>query len=200
MPLSETKISSDYKTFTSSRRNVTKIILLGDSGVGKTSLIDRLVNAKFTHSFDPTVGVNLTTKKFSFASNNPEVLVFTDVSGQQRFADVRQAYYKGIEIVLAVCDVTDKKSLENLEHIWIPEFVQSNPLEDGLRIKIQLIGNKSDLTKSAEISRKDLDASANKINFLFPQVSILKPCLLTSAKENLFVNESFGVPKGVVFS
>lgn len=200
MPLSETKISSDYKTFTSSRRNVTKIILLGDSGVGKTSLINRLINAKFTHNFDPTVGVSLTTKKFSFASNNPEVLVFTDVSGQNRFADVRQAYYKGIEIVLAVCDVTDKKTLENLEHIWIPEFVQSNPLDDGLRIKIQLIGNKSDLTKSAEISRKDLDASANKINFLFPGVSVLKPCLLTSAKDNLFVNESFGVPKGVVFS
>lgn len=200
MPLSEQKINSDYKTFTSSRRNVTKIILLGDSGVGKTSLIDRLISAEFTHSLDPTVGVSLTTKKFSFATNSPEVLVFTDVSGHHRFADVRKAYYKGIEIVLAVCDVTNKKSLENLEQTWIPEFVKSNPLEDGLRIKIQLIGNKSDLTKSAELSRKDLEASANKIQFLFPQVSILKPCLLTSAKENLFVNESFGVPKGVIFT
>ena len=203
VPLSEQKITSDYKTFTSSRRNVTKIILLGDSGVGKTSLINQLINAEFTHSLDSTVGVNLTTKKFTIGvpSSNPEVLVFTDVSGHQRFADIRQAYYKGIEIVLAVADLTNKASLENLEKLWIPEFVKSKPLDEGFRIKVQLIGNKYDLQGEIKISHQELENVASRLSSLFPsEVSFLKPTLFTSAKANQNVNKSFGVPNNVKFS
>lgn len=99
-----------------------------------------------------------------------------------------------------MCDLTKKESLNNLEKIWIPEFIRSNPLDKDLRIKIQLLGTKSDLTERVVISKKDLEDTASRISFLFPEVSILKPCLLTSAKNNLYINESFGVPKGIVFS
>ena len=200
MPLNEKEIPVNYKTFSSSRRNVTKIILLGDCGVGKTSLIERLINARFQLETPSTVGINLTTKKFSVGSGNPEVLVFTDVSGHKRFADIRKSYYSGIEIVLAVCDITQKESLLNLEKIWVPEFINSNPLEQGLRIKIQFICNKFDLLDKQVITQKDLEETAGRINFLYPEVSILKPSLMASAKENLRVNESFGVPKNVIFS
>ena len=147
-----------------------------------------------------TVGVNLTTKKFTAGIGNQEVLVFTDVSGQNRFAYIRKSYYTGIEIMLAVCDLTQKSSLFNLEKIWIPEFINYNPLDKDLRIKIQLLGTKFDLTEKIVIWKKDLDETASRISFLFPEVSILKPCLLTSAKNNLYINESFGIPTGVVFS
>ena len=200
MPLSENKILNDYKTSSSSRRNISKIVILGDSGVGKTSLIEQLVNAKFDPNYTMTIGVNLITKRYPIGIDNYQVLVFSDISGQTRFADIRKSYYTGVEIVMAVCDLTDRKTLENLEYIWIPEFIQSNPLEEGLRIKIQLIGNKCDLKDQLELSIYDLTETATRIDNFFPEVSVLKPCLLTSAKDNLYINESFGVPKNVVFT
>ncbi len=200
MPISETKIASDFQVSSSSRRNISKLVLLGDSGVGKTSLIERLVNARFNPLYNMTIGVNLITKRYSIGINNYQVLVFSDVSGQTRFADVRKSYYTGVEIVLAVCDLTNRKTLENLEYVWIPEFIRSNPVEEGLRIKIQLIGNKFDLKNELELSKYDLEESAYRIGNFFPEISLLKPCLLTSAKDNIFVNETFGVPKNVIFS
>lgn len=200
MPLSEKKIISDYQVSSSSRRNISKIVLLGDSGVGKSSLIDRLINSKFNSKYNMTIGVNLITKRYKIGIDNYQVLVFSDISGQTRFSDVRKSYYVGVEIVMAVCDLTDRKTLENLECVWIPEFIQSHPVEEGLRVKIQLIGNKVDLKDELEISKYDLEEVATRLGYSFPEASMLKPCILTSAKDNLFINETFGVPKNVEFT
>ena len=200
MPLSENKIASDYKVSSSSRRNISKIVLLGDSNVGKTCIIERLVNSTFNPEYNMTIGVNLITKKYAIGPDNYQVLVFSDISGQTRFADIRKSYYIGVEIVMAVCDLTDSKTLDNLEKVWIPEFIGSNPVEEGLRTKIQLIGNKFDLKNKLEISIYDLEETSSRIGYCHPEVSMLKPCLLTSAKDGLYINESFGVPKNVVFS
>ena len=200
MPLSEKKIITDYQVSSSSRRNVSKIVLLGDSGVGKSALIERLVNSKFNPEYSMTIGVNLITKRYKIGTDNYQVLVFSDISGQTRFSDIRKSYYVGVEIVMAVCDLTNKNTLENLECMWIPEFIHSNPVGEGLRVKIQLIGNKFDLKNEFEISKYDLEETSTRLGYSFPEASMLKPCLLTSAKENLFVNETFGVPKNVEFS
>ena len=200
MPLSENKIESDYKVSSSSRRNISKIVLLGDSNVGKTCLIERLVNSTFNPNYNMTIGVNLITKRYAIGLDNYQVLVFSDISGQTRFADIRKSYYMGVEIVMAVCDLTNRETLNNLENIWIPEFIDSNPVEEGLRTKIQLIGNKVDLKDELEISIYDLEETASRIAYCHPQVSMLKPSLLTSAKEGLYINESFGVPRNVEFS
>lgn len=200
VPLSDKKIYQDYQVSSSSRRNISKIVIVGDSGVGKTSLIERLVNSNFSPEYNMTIGVNLITKKYDIGVNNYQVLVFSDISGKTRFADIRKTYYLGVEIVMAVCDLTNRKSLENLEYVWIPEFIESNPVGEGLRTKVQIIGNKVDLKNKLECSIYDLEETASRIRNYFPNVSVLKPCLLTSAKDNLYINETFGVPKNVTFT
>jgi GTPase SAR1 family protein len=139
-----------------------------------------------------TVGVNVQTKKSPIGNQDSELFIFSDIAGQSQFLNLRKSYYAGIEIVLAVFDLTRKESLTNLENIWIPEFLNSNPLEEGLRTKIQLVGNKSDLKDSIEVTYADMEACVSRIMKRFSQTSFLRPFLMTSAKNNLYINQAFG--------
>ena len=116
-------------------------------------------------------------------------MVLWDLAGQERFKDVRSVFYTGVEIVLAICDLTRKNTLKNLEKIWIPEFISFNTSK-FFKPKIQLIGNKCDLEDLIVITSDDLMETACKLSIKYPQISMLTPCLRTSAKENLFLGGS----------
>ena len=188
MPLTELDIISHHRTFSFTHQNITKIAVLGDSGVGKTSLVNRFVSSKFEETYTMTVGGNFMTKKFPIGNGKIEMLIFSDVAGQDRFKDVRSVFYTGVEIVLAVCDLTRKNTLKNLEKIWIPEFIRFSS-SSYIKPKIQLIGNKCDLEDLIVITSDDLKETAFKLSMKYPNISLLYPCLKTSAKENLFLGE-----------
>ena len=189
MPLTELDIISHHRTFSATNRNITKIVVLGDSGVGKTSLVNRFVSSSYEETYTMTIGGNFITKKFPIGDGKIEMLIFSDVAGQERFKDVRSVFYTGVEIVLAICDLTRKNTLKNLEKIWIPEFISFNTSK-FFKPKIQLIGNKCDLEDLIVITSDDLMETACKLSIKYPQISMLTPCLRTSAKENLFLGSS----------
>ncbi len=170
---------------------MTKVVILGDSGVGKSSIIERFINARFSPKYNMTIGFNVVAKNFRIDQDS-ELLVFLDVAGESRFAEVRKPCYLGAEIVLAVCDLTSKKSLTNLEKVWLPEFTKYRSNDEELHPKIQIIGNKCDLTDKIVISPEELQETAFRISVKYPQFTILTPSIITSAKENMFINESLG--------
>ncbi|MFX1538869.1 MAG: Rab family GTPase [Promethearchaeota archaeon] len=128
-----------------------KIILAGDEGVGKTSLINRFVKGYFTEDYKATIGVNISTKQL-FINNNAEAhLQIWDVAGQTSFRQFRQRFFSGARGAFLVFDLTAPKSLDNLHTSWI-EDIQNNAGE----IPLILIGNKVDLKESIMVSQQDI--------------------------------------------
>lgn len=183
------ELLSNRPELSDARRSITKIAIIGDSGVGKTSLIERFTNNCFKNSYIMTIGGNFLTKKLATKDGKSEILIFSDVAGQDRFKEVRSVFYSGVEIVLAVCDLTRKNTLVNLEKKWLPEFLHSLPQKNA-NVKVQLIGNKCDLEDLTVISSKDLDRMALKLSMKHPHITVLRPTLRTSAKDNIFLEES----------
>lgn len=190
MTLTPTDILNKLKFAFPSNRKVVKVTVFGDSGVGKTSLIKRFTSAKFNPTYSMTIGGDFSSKKLPLTNDNVATIIFSDVAGQERFKDTREVFYAGAEIALAVFDLTRHQSLDNLLKIWIPKFVKNSSSKNN-NIKIQLIGNKSDLENYAVITPQEIQDLAGKITLKFPNVTLLKPFLLTSAKMNQFSSDSF---------
>ena len=184
MPLSNRDITNNPTIFSTSSKLIKKIAVIGDSGVGKTSLIKRMTSNTFTLSYNMTIGGDFTTKKLPLPNGKFCTYIFSDVSGQDRFKEMRQIFYAGVDLVFAVFDLTRKQSLINLEKLWIPEFLST--YSNDSKLKIQIVANKSDLLDYFVINPNDLEQSTFRISMKFPQVTILNPCIITSAKNNLF--------------
>lgn len=127
-----------------------KIVLAGDEGVGKTSLINRFVKGYFTGDYKATIGVHVYTKQL-FVDNYEVNLQIWDVAGQTSFRKFRQRFFNGTRGALLVFDVTVSKSLDNLHASWI-EDIQNIVGE----IPLILIGNKVDLRESVAVSHQDI--------------------------------------------
>lgn len=94
-----------------------KLLLLGDSGVGKSSLIMRWTLDSFSPSLTSTVGVNFKSKKINYHGELMQVQVW-DTAGQENFHKITTSYYKGAQGIMLVYDVSDQKSFDNVEY-WI---------------------------------------------------------------------------------
>ena len=184
MPLSNRDINNNPTIFSTPNKLIKKIAVIGDSGVGKTSLLKRMTSHTFTLSYNMTIGGDFTTKKLPLPNGKFCTYIFSDVSGQDRFKEMRQIFYAGVDLVFAVFDLTRKQSLINLEKLWIPEFLST--YSNDSKLKIQIVANKSDLLDYFVINPNDLEQSTFRISMKFPQVTILNPCIITSAKNNLF--------------
>ena len=193
--MSDRNIFSKYFSYVSSLKNTRRIVILGDSAVGKTSIAKRFVDQTFSTDYDLTVAGNFFTNKLPTIYDKPEIFIISDVAGQKRFENVRSAFFNGSEFLLAVCDLTRKNTLRNLESVWIPEFLHAVTPKDGFRVKIQIVGNKCDLADLLVISMDDMDKIASSIGRKYPNVVMQLPCLLTSAKDNLFIDEAFGAKR-----
>jgi len=133
-----------------------KIILAGDEGVGKTSLINRFVKGIFSDEYKATIGVNIYTKQL-FIDNSEANLQIWDVAGQTSFRQFRQRFFSGARGAFIVLDLTVPKSLENLHTSWL-EDIQNNAGD----IPLILIGNKIDLRESVTVSHQDVKNFLNK--------------------------------------
>jgi small GTP-binding protein len=119
---------------------VFKVVLAGDGGVGKTSLIRRYATGKFKESRVLTIGVDFQTQVVEI-NGRPIKLSIWDIAGQERFGSFRSSFYRGARAVALVYDVTDPLSLENLPR-WQTEIARVVP---GVRFLV--VGNKVDLTR-----------------------------------------------------
>ncbi|XP_024966277.1 ras-related protein Rab7 isoform X1 [Cynara cardunculus var. scolymus] len=105
----------------SRRRMLLKVIILGDSGVGKTSLMNQYVNRKFSNQYKATIGADFLTKEVQF-EDRLFTLQIWDTAGQERFQSLGVAFYRGADCCVLVYDVNVKKSFDNLDN-WREEFL-----------------------------------------------------------------------------
>lgn len=166
-----------------------KIVIIGDGGVGKTSLIRRYLGFGFNPQYLKTIGANFYSKKIEYnddrISNVPVQLVVWDLAGQPRFNEVRGVYYRGAKAAVVVFDVTDRKSFENVEN-WVEEFWKN--MDE--KLPIVLVGNKIDLIGDVDDYVKSEEALllARKFSEI---IGINIPYIETSAKIGKHVEDVF---------
>ena len=153
-----------------------KVLLLGNSNVGKSSLFLRFVDDIWNDTFVPTIGVDFKIKTFDIDGKKIKMQIW-DTAGQERFKNIIASYYRGAHGILLIYDVTDKDSFRNLSN-WLIE-IEKNASKNVLKI---VIGNKTDLENKRVISYNQGKEFADTYGLKF---------LETSAKKNYNVNEAF---------
>ena len=145
-----------------------QILLIGDSSVGKTSLIQRYANGIFKEEYLATVGLDYYTKQEMI--NNINVLVkLWDTEGQERFKALTPNYFRNAEGVVLAYDVTNSESFENLK-FWI-NSIKSNLGEKNIFIPIIIIGNKIDMEDMRDITKEDASKFAKENNYKYFETS-----------------------------
>jgi Ras-related protein Rab-7A len=127
-----------------------KVLILGDSGVGKTSLMNQYVNKKFTNQYKATIGADFSTKEV-MVDDKLVTLQIWDTAGQERFQSLGVAFYRGADCCVLVFDLTVQKTFESMD-TWRDEFlVQASP-RDPDNFPFMVIGNKADLDTKRKVS------------------------------------------------
>jgi small GTP-binding protein len=141
-----------------------KVILVGDSGVGKTSLVFRYATSAFQTDLLPTMGVNIVAKELCI-ENSIVTLVIWDVGAQDVYPPVRRKYYQGAQVIALVYDISQRKSIEDTKG-WL-EDVRGYL---GPHIPVVLIGNKTDLP-SRVVSKEEGQVLAREMHAAFVETS-----------------------------
>ena len=126
-----------------------KVLLLGNSDVGKSSLLLRFAESVWNDSFVPTIGVDFKVKTVEIGDKKFKMQIW-DTAGQERFRNVVSTYFRGSNGILLIYDITNKDSFKNLES-WLIE-IEKNASENVLKI---LIGNKCDLESERGITKEE---------------------------------------------
>uniref|UniRef100_H2ZN46 Ras-related protein Rab-7a n=1 Tax=Ciona savignyi TaxID=51511 RepID=H2ZN46_CIOSA len=127
----------------SRKKTLLKVIILGDSGVGKTSLMNQYVNKKFSNQYKATIGADFLTKEV-MVDDRLVTMQIWDTAGQERFQSLGVAFYRGADCCVLVYDVTMPNTFKTLDS-WRDEFlIQASP-RDPENFPFVVIGNKIDL-------------------------------------------------------
>lgn len=163
------------------KKKVRKIVLVGEGGVGKTSLRRRYLGEGFTYNYIMTIGADFGIKKLDDA-----VFQIWDLAGQPRFELVREGYYKGTKGALIVFDISRPITFDKIPN-WVEEIV--GHLEQ--MIPFVLVGNKADLREGLGDYVVDRESAVNYAKALAQWCGFDVPYVETSALTGLNVNEIF---------
>ncbi|CAE7315310.1 hypothetical protein FNF27_02783 [Cafeteria roenbergensis] len=156
-----------------------KLLLVGEAGVGKSSILLRFTEDAFDDGQAATIGVDFKVKTVTVGRKRVKVTIW-DTAGQERFRTLTSSFYRGAHGVLLVYDVTQPETFEKLEH-WLGE-IDGFSADGGAHVAKLLIGNKSDLDERRAVAFADGEAWARTQGMLF---------LETSAKTNTSISQAF---------
>ncbi|MHA1974545.1 MAG: Rab family GTPase [Candidatus Hodarchaeales archaeon] len=144
-----------------------KVVVIGDGAVGKTSLIEHILGREFHSSYLLTIGANISTYPYTSSSGNLFRFQFWDLAGQTRFDFVRVSFYRGCQAAILVFDVTRPISLKNLM-TWQSELFENA----RAKVPYVVVGNKSDLEPSYEEDdlKNILNIKEHDLDFEIPYV------------------------------
>ncbi|XP_053321278.1 ras-related protein Rab-19 [Spea bombifrons] len=154
-----------------------KIILIGDSNVGKTSVVHRFQSGVFSDKHQNTIGVDFTVRSLNIEGKKVKVQVW-DTAGQERFRTITQSYYRSAHGAIIAYDITRRQTFESVPH-WIHEVERFG----AANLMVMLIGNKSDLLEERQILFEEACTLAENRGLL--------AVLETSAKEARNIDEVF---------
>ncbi|CAD8109620.1 unnamed protein product [Paramecium primaurelia] len=153
-----------------------KVLLIGNSGVGKSCMLMRYSENQFTNNFYNTIGVDFKTKTITIGEHNVKLQIW-DTAGQDRFRTITCSYYRGAQGIIIVYDITDRESFENVK-TWIAE-IDKYASESVNRM---LVGNKADITERRQVSYEEGLELSRQYQFPFYE---------TSAKSSINIEAAF---------
>mmetsp|Transcript_24374 Transcript_24374/g.26642 ORF Transcript_24374/g.26642 Transcript_24374/m.26642 type:complete len:205 (+) Transcript_24374:253-867(+) len=153
-----------------------KLLMIGDSGVGKTCLLLRYANDSFSPTFITTIGIDFKIKNIQLDGKRIKLQIW-DTAGQERFRTITTSYFRGAQGILLVYDVTDRNSFTSIRN-WVAQI----QMHADVNVNKILIGNKSDCQDQRVISYEEGQGLAKEYNINFFE---------TSAKQDLNVEKAF---------
>ncbi|KAL2917599.1 ras GTPase [Polyrhizophydium stewartii] len=153
-----------------------KLLLIGDSGVGKSCLLLRFADDTYTESYISTIGVDFKIRTIELEGKTVKLQIW-DTAGQERFRTITSSYYRGAHGIIVVYDVTDQETFNNVKQ-WLQEI--DRYASEGVH-KL-LVGNKSDLESKKVVDFKTASDFATQLGI---------PFLETSAKNATNVEQAF---------
>uniref|UniRef100_V9LBN5 Ras-related protein Rab-13 n=1 Tax=Callorhinchus milii TaxID=7868 RepID=V9LBN5_CALMI len=153
-----------------------KLLLIGDSGVGKTCLIIRFAEDNFNSTYISTIGIDFKIKTVDVEGKKIKLQVW-DTAGQERFKTITTAYYRGAMGIILVYDITDEKSFENIQN-WMKSIKENA----SATVERMLLGNKCDMENKRKVTKERAEKLAKDHGIRFFE---------TSAKSSLNVAEAF---------
>lgn len=163
-----------------------KIVLVGDSGVGKSNLLTRFTKNEFNFKSATTIGVEFSTRTVEVKNKKIKAQVW-DTAGQERFRAITNAFYRGAVGALLVYDITKHESYMNVEK-WLKELREHG---DSKMVHM-LVGNKSDLKHLRAVPTEEAASFAEKNNLSFIEASALDSSNVDTAFENV-LKDVYGI-------
>ena len=147
-----------------------KVVLIGKSGVGKTSIISRFTNDKFDPDTLSSLGASFVSKEIFFPEiNNTIKFDIWDTAGQEKYRSLAKIFYKDAVIIILVYDITKADSLAEIKEFWVEEIKENS----NKNVILALAANKDDLYNEATINEKEGQAYADTIGAIFKRTSAL---------------------------
>ena len=144
-----------------------KIVLIGESGVGKTSLISQLMDQTFQLDQQSTTGGTFSTKTALCDNSRILKLEIWDTAGQERYRSLTTMFYKDANAAVLVYDITRKDSFEQLEEYWTKQIKENSPSD----IILAVCGNKSDLIEKEDVNEDTARKFAQSLGAIFVSTS-----------------------------
>jgi Ras-related protein Rab-7A len=164
----------------SKKKVLLKLIVVGNSNVGKTALLGRFVRQKFIEDHKATIGADFMTKEITIDDKLVTMQIW-DTAGQERFQSLGTAFYRGSDACALVYDVTDEQSFKDIDK-WRSAFLDQASPEDAGNFPFLLLGNKTDLAAKRAVQTTDGKVYADRHRMVFYE---------TSAKDNVNVDDAF---------
>ena len=168
-----------------------KIIIIGDTCVGKSNILSRYLKDEFREDSKSTVGVELGTKFVKVKGVGAKLQIW-DTAGQERYTSITSSYYKGSHGCFIVYDITSESSFENVEK-WYEQAQKDASKE----VSIILVGNKCDLENERKVSKEKGEEKAKSLNAPFFETSALSKVNIDDIFKEMVNNiyERTGGPK-----
>ena len=156
-----------------------KVIIIGDSSVGKTNIMSKYLKNEFIEYSKATVGVEFGSKLFTINGHNIKAQIW-DTAGQEKYKAITGAYYKGSKGAFVVYDITRKSTFDSVDK-WISDLkVAGDP-----KLTILLIGNKCDMENKREVSKEEGEERAKSFGCAFMETSALSGDNIEKAFETM---------------
>ncbi|KAL6462212.1 hypothetical protein MHYP_G00286340 [Metynnis hypsauchen] len=160
---------------------VFKVVLIGESGVGKSNLLSRFTKNEFNHDSRTTIGVEFSTRTVQLEGLSIKAQIW-DTAGLERYRAITSAYYRGAVGALLVYDISKHLTYESAER-WLKElYDHADP-----HIVVMLVGNKSDLASIRSVPTEDAKDFAEKNGLLFTETSALESTNVETAFNNVLM-------------
>ena len=146
-----------------------KIVIVGESGVGKTHLLIRYLYKTFSHNCTSTISTTYVSKTVTVKDDKEIILQLWDTAGQETYRSISKLFYKNAAVIIMVYDITGKDSFEQIKNFWYQQVKEYASPE----VKIAIVGNKFDLYENEQVSEEEGKKFAESIGAIFQLTSAL---------------------------